>query len=65
MGKRVGISAEVDEDVSVPDVGVYPIQRIIFAAEAVAGVRRSNQGTVEAVGPPVVAALNPPGEMSL
>jgi hypothetical protein len=65
MGERGRMPAEVDEDVSVPDIGMYPIQRIIFAAEAVVGVRRSNQGAVEAVSPAVVAALNPPREMSL
>jgi hypothetical protein len=44
---------------------MYAVQRIIFAAEAVVGVRRSNQAAVEAVSPTVVAALDPPGEMSL
>src|SRR5215472_17242152 len=65
MAKRGRMPAEVDEDVSVPDIGMNAIQRIICAAEAVVGVRCSNQGAVEAVSPTVVAALNPPGKMSL
>ena len=64
MGERVGVSAEIDEDVPVPDIGKNLIQGIIFAAEAFVGVWSSDQAAVEAVGPSVVAALNPPGKMS-
>ena len=56
MGKRGGIWAEVNEDVSVPDVGMNTIEGIVFAAEAVVGVRSSDQTAVEAVGPPVIRA---------
>src|SRR5215475_3426848 len=54
MGKRGGIWAEVNEDVSVPDVGMNTIEGIVFAAEAVVGVRSSDQTAVEAVGPTVI-----------
>jgi len=40
------------------------IQRIIFAAEAVVGVRSPDEAAVESVGPSVIAALNPAGKMS-
>jgi hypothetical protein len=65
MGERVGVWAEINEDVSVPDLGMNAIQGIIFAAEAVVGVRGSDQAAIQAVGPTVVTALNPPREMSL
>jgi len=65
MGEGAGVSVEINEDVSVPNIGMNPIQRIIFAAKAVLGVRSPDQAAVEAVGPTVIAALNPPGEASL
>src|SRR5215475_3857039 len=40
------------------------IEGILFGAEAVLGVRSCDQAAVEAIGPTVVAALNPPGKMS-
>jgi len=64
IGKRVGVSAEIDEDVAVPNIGMNAIQGIIFGAEAVLGVGSCDQGAVEAIGPTVVAALNPAGKMS-
>ena len=41
------------------------IERIVFAAEAIVCVRRADQAAIQAVGPPVIAALDSPGKMSL
>jgi hypothetical protein len=49
--------------VSVPDVGMHAIEGIIFAAEAVVYVGSTDELPVEPVGPPVIAALDPSGEM--
>jgi len=50
--------------VAVPDVSMNAIEGIIFAAEAVVGVRSADQAAIESVGPTVIAALDPAGEMS-
>ena len=49
---------------SVPDVGMNGIEGIIFAAEAVVCVGSADEAPVESVGPTVIAALDPSGEMS-
>src|ERR1700720_515076 len=63
-GKRGGLCGEVDEDVSVPDVRMNAIEGIVFAAEAVMGMGSADEAPVESVGPTVIAALDPTGEMS-
>jgi len=50
--------------VSVPDVGMNAIERIIFAAEAVARMGSSDEAAIESVSPTVIATLDPAGEMS-
>ncbi len=50
---------------SLPDVGMNGIEGIIFAAEAVVRVWSADEAPVESVGPTVIAALDPSGEMPL
>jgi len=50
--------------VSVPDVSMNAIEGIIFAAEAILCMGRADETPVERVGPTVIAALDPAGEMS-
>jgi len=51
--------------VSIPDVGMNGIEGIISAAEAVVRVWSADEAPVESVGPTVIAALDPSGEMPL
>src|ERR1700685_4295220 len=65
-GERLGMLASIDENVTIPKVGVQLVKRVVETLEGRRiHMRRAQQPAVQSVGPAVVGTLNPSCEAAL